>query len=120
MYGYIALGFALGILSAVVYGRLSGVRRPRSPRLPPVPVTASPSIAGADRAGGSATVVLDAVGPKKIAVIKVVRDHTGYGLRETKDLVESAPRTLVTGMEDAAAERLADDLRHAGAAATVR
>lgn len=119
MYGHIALGFALGILSAVVYGRLSGDRRPRSPRPPSVPVAAPHSPSAAGWGAGSATVFLDAVGPKKIAVIKVVRDHTGYGLKETKDLVESAPRIIVTGMEDAAAERLADDLRHAGATATV-
>lgn len=59
------------------------------------------------------SVLLRDTGPNKIAVIKVVREATGLGLKETKDLVESAPQTLSC----ADPERVCAELRAAGAQA---
>ena len=56
-------------------------------------------------------VVLEAVGSNKIAVIKVVREMTGLGLKEAKDLVESAPKAVKEGPKadaEAAAKKLSD------------
>ena len=76
--------------------------------------------AGGD-AGGAAeekddfTVVLTSAGDKKVAVIKVVREVTGLGLKEAKDLVEGAPQTLKEGVAKAEAEELKKKLEEAGA-----
>jgi len=69
---------------------------------------AAPSAAAAAPAAEEKTsfdVILSAVGEKKIQVIKVVRELTGLGLKEAKDLVEGAPKPVKTGVskEDAAA-----------------
>ena len=121
MYGYIALGFVLGIAVAVVFARIGAGRRPGPPRLPPAADLSAPIAPGdAGWRGGAASVTLDAAGRNVIAVIKVVRDHTRCALKEAKDLVESAPRTIVTGISEDDAERFADDLRRAGASAVVR
>ncbi len=60
-------------------------------------------------------VVLKAAGDKKIQVIKEVRAATGLGLKEAKDLVEGAPKTLKEGMEKAEAEKLKKALEEQGA-----
>ena len=60
-------------------------------------------------------VVLEAVGSNKIAVIKVVREMTGLGLKEAKDLVESAPKAVKEGLPKADAEAAAKKLTDAGA-----
>ena len=60
-------------------------------------------------------VVLEAAGSNKIAVIKVVREMTGLGLKEAKDLVESAPKAVKEGLPKADAESAAKKLSDAGA-----
>jgi large subunit ribosomal protein L7/L12 len=60
-------------------------------------------------------VELKEAGANKIAVIKVVREITGLGLKEAKDLVESAPKTLKEGISKAEAEEMKKKLEDAGA-----
>lgn len=60
-------------------------------------------------------VVLTAIGDKKIQVIKEVRAITGLGLKEAKDLVESAPTTVKDGVNKAQAEQIKTKLEEAGA-----
>ena len=60
-------------------------------------------------------VVLKEAGSNKIAVIKVVRDVTGLGLKEAKDLVEGAPKTVKEGVEKAEAEEIKAKFVEAGA-----
>jgi large subunit ribosomal protein L7/L12 len=60
-------------------------------------------------------VVLKAIGDKKINVIKEVRAVTGLGLKEAKDLVESAPKAVKEGVEKAEAEEIKKKLEEAGA-----
>ena len=61
------------------------------------------------------TVELATSGPNKINVIKVVREITGLGLKEAKDLVEGAPKTLKEGVAKAEAEEMKKKLEDAGA-----
>ena len=61
------------------------------------------------------TVVLAAVGDKKINVIKAVREITGLGLKEAKDLVEAAPKPVKEGVPKADAEKLKAKLEAEGA-----
>ena len=61
------------------------------------------------------TVVLAAAGDKKINVIKVVREITGLGLKEAKDLVEGAPKPVKDGVPKADAEKLKAKLEAEGA-----
>lgn len=60
-------------------------------------------------------VVLEAIGANKIQVIKVVRAATGLGLKEAKDLVESAPKPIKQGISKEDAEKLKKELEEAGA-----
>jgi large subunit ribosomal protein L7/L12 len=60
-------------------------------------------------------VVLKAAGDKKIQVIKVVRAATGLGLKEAKDLVEGAPKTVKENLEKPDAEKLKKELEEQGA-----
>ena len=65
-------------------------------------------------------VVLEDFGAKKIGVIKVVRAATGLGLKEAKDLVESAPGKVKEGIGKEDAEKLKAELEEAGATASVK
>lgn len=65
-------------------------------------------------------VVLSAIGANKVAVIKAVRGATGLGLKEAKDLVESAPATLKEGVSKDDAETLKKALEEAGASVEVK
>ena len=65
-------------------------------------------------------VVLTEVGSNKIAVIKVVRAATGLGLKEAKEIVDNAPKTLKEGISKEDAEKLAEELKGAGAVAEVK
>ena len=65
-------------------------------------------------------VVLTAAGEKKIQVIRVVRVHTGLGLKEAKDLVEGAPAVVKAALPTEDAERLLRELREQGATAELR
>ncbi len=60
-------------------------------------------------------VILKAAGEKKINVIKVVREATGLGLKEAKDLVDGAPKPVKEGLPKAEAEELAKKLKEQGA-----
>lgn len=77
--------------------------------------------AGAAAAGGEAeeqtefTVVLASAGAEKIKVIKVVREITGLGLKEAKDLVDGAPSNIKEGVAKAEAEEIKTKLTEAGA-----
>ena len=66
------------------------------------------------------TVVLAGVGANKVAVIKAVRGATGLGLKEAKDLVESAPAPIKEGVSKAEAEALKKELEEAGASVEVK
>lgn len=61
------------------------------------------------------TVVLTGAGDKKVGVIKAVREITGLGLKEAKDLVEGAPQPVKEGVNKAEAEELKKKLEEAGA-----
>ena len=85
--------------------------------------------AGAPAAGGDAAaaeekdefdVVLEAAGDKKIQVIKEVRGLTSLGLKEAKDLVESAPKAILEGVNKDAAEKAKEALEAAGATITLK
>lgn len=65
-------------------------------------------------------VVLQAAGEKKINVIKVVRAHTGLGLKEAKDLVDSAPKPVKEGISKDEAEKLKKEFEDAGATVTLK
>ena len=65
-------------------------------------------------------VVLNAAGEKKVEVIKVVRAATGLGLKEAKDMVDGAPKTIKEGIAKADAEALLKQLTDAGAKAEIK
>ena len=65
-------------------------------------------------------VVLEAAGDKKIAVIKEVRAITSLGLKEAKDLVDSAPKAVLEGATKEAAEKAKEQLEAAGATVTLK
>ncbi|AKD38244.1 50S ribosomal protein L7/L12 [Pasteurella sp. P03HT] len=65
-------------------------------------------------------VVLAAAGANKVAVIKAVRGATGLGLKEAKDLVESAPAVLKEGISKAEADALKKELEEAGAQVEIK
>ena len=77
---------------------------------------AAPAAGGAaDAAQTEFTVVLANAGTNKINVIKVVRELTGLGLKEAKDLVEAAPKPVKEGLPKAQAEEMKKKLAEAGA-----
>ena len=92
-------------------------------------VSAAAAVAAAPAAGGAAAaaeektefdVVLANAGANKVAVIKAVRGATGLGLKEAKDLVESAPANLKEGISKAEAEALKKELEEAGAQVEIK
>ncbi|MGO1397193.1 MAG: 50S ribosomal protein L7/L12 [Brevibacterium yomogidense] len=91
----------------------------------PVAAAAAPAAGGAG--GGEAAeeqtefdVVLEAAGEKKVPVIKEVRGLTSLGLKEAKDLVDSAPKAVLEGVDKDAAEKAKETLEAAGATVTVK
>ena len=81
--------------------------------------------AGADGAGAaeekdSFDVELTEVGPNKVKVIKVVRDCTGLGLKEAKDVVDGAPRVLKEGASKEEANEIKEKLEAEGAKVTLK
>ena len=86
-------------------------------------VAAAAPAAGAVAAAEEKTsfnVVLKEAGANKIQVIKVVRDATGLGLKEAKDLVDSAPKTLKEGATKEEAEEIKTKLEAEGAKVTLK
>ena len=63
----------------------------------------------------SFNVILKSAGPSKLNVVKIVKDLTGLGLKEAKDLVDGAPKPLKEGIAKAEAEEIAAKLKEAGA-----
>ena len=92
----------------------------------PVAVAAAPAAGGAGAAAAPAeeqtefTVILAKVGEKKINVIKEIRTITGLGLKEAKDLVEGAPKTVKEGVNKEEADKLRKMLEDQGAAVEVK
>lgn len=85
------------------------------------PVAAAPVAEAAEAAGPSeVTVTLTDVGGTKVAVIKAVREITGLGLKEAKDLVEAAPKVLKEAVDKAAAEDMQKKLEEVGAKVTLK
>ena len=91
-------------------------------------VSAAAAAVAAPAAGAAAAeeektefdVVLKAAGANKIAVIKVVRALTGLGLKEAKQLVDGAPKNLKEGVSKDEAEKIAAELKEAGAEVEVK
>jgi len=81
-----------------------------------VAVAAGPAAAGpAEEEKTSFDVVLKAAGANKLAIVKLVKELTGLGLKEAKDLVDGAPSNLKEGVDKAEAEGLKKSLEEAGA-----
>ena len=91
-------------------------------------VSAAAPVAVVGAAGGAAaaeeqtefTVVLEAAGAEKIKVIKAVRELTGLGLKEAKELVDGAPSNVKEGVEKAEAEAIKKQLEEVGATVVLK
>ena len=91
-------------------------------------VSAAPVAVAAVAGAGAATeeektefdVVLESFGANKIAVIKVVRELTGLGLKEAKEAVDGAPKTLLEGVNKDKADEAKAKLEEAGATASIK
>jgi large subunit ribosomal protein L7/L12 len=87
------------------------------------PAAATVVAAAGGEGGGAAVVeektafnvVLKAAGASKLNVVKIVKDLTGLGLKEAKDLVDTAPKNIKEGVSKAEAEEMANKLKEAGA-----
>ena len=92
----------------------------------PVAIAAAPGAGGGAAAAAPAedktefTVVLTKAGDKKINVIKEIRTITGLGLKEAKDLVEGAPKTVKDGINKVEAEKIRKVLEENGAAVEIK
>jgi large subunit ribosomal protein L7/L12 len=91
------------------------------------PVAAAPAAGGGGGAPAEVEeekdefdVILEAAGEKKIQVIKVVRELTSLGLKEAKDLVDAAPKTVLDKVTKEAADKGKEALEGAGATVTVK
>ena len=91
----------------------------------PAAVAAGPAAGGAAAGGEAAgsdsvSAVLTEVGANKIQVIKVVRELTGLGLKEAKDLVDAAPKPVKEGISQADAEKIVAALAEVGAKVEIK
>ena len=92
----------------------------------PVALAAAPGAGGAGAAEAEVEeqdefdVVLDEIGDKKIQVIKVVRELTSLGLKEAKDLVESAPKAVLEKVNKESADKAKESLEGAGAKVSLK
>ena len=92
----------------------------------PVAAAAAPAAGGGDGAAAPAEEktefdsVLTEVGPNKILVIKAVRELTGLGLKEAKDLVDAAPKAVKEGVTKEEADQVKEKLAEAGATVEIR
>jgi large subunit ribosomal protein L7/L12 len=93
----------------------------------PMAVAAMPGVGGGAAAGAAATeektefdVILGAAGEKKIQVIKVVRELTGLGLKEAKDLVDGAPKPVKEKVTKAEADDMKKKLEEQGATVSIK
>ena len=93
-------------------------------------VSAAAPVAGVAVAGAAAApaaeektefdVVMTGFGDKKLNVIKAVRELTGLGLKEAKDMVEGVPQTVKSGVSKEEAEKVAETLKEAGATVEIK
>ena len=81
---------------------------------------AAPAAAAAVEEKTEFDVVLTDAGASKLNVIKAVRSITGLGLKEAKDMVEGAPQTVKAGVSKEEAEKVAAELKEAGASVEVK
>ena len=81
---------------------------------------AGPAESGAEEEQTEFDVVLKAPGDKKIQVIKAVREATGLGLKEAKEMVDGAPKSIKEGLSKDEAESLAEKLKEAGGEVEVK
>jgi large subunit ribosomal protein L7/L12 len=87
------------------------------------PAAAAVVVSGGGEGGGAAAaeektafnVVLKSAGASKLNVVKIVKDLTGLGLKEAKDMVDGAPKNIKEGVSKAEAEEIAAKLKEAGA-----
>ena len=86
----------------------------------PVAVVAGGAAGEAAEEKSEFDVILESAGDKKIAVIKEVRAMTSLGLKEAKDLVDSAPKALLEGVSKEDAEKAKEQLEAAGATITLK
>ena len=89
----------------------------------PVAAVAAPGAGAAAPAAEEKTefdVILKAAGANKLAVIKVAREITGLGLKDAKDLVEAAPKAIKEAVSKEEAEKIAEQLKAAGAEVEVK
>ncbi|MBF1673263.1 50S ribosomal protein L7/L12 [Rothia mucilaginosa] len=86
----------------------------------PVAVVAGGAAGEAAEEKSEFDVILESAGDKKIAVIKEVRALTSLGLKEAKDLVDSAPKALLEGVSKEDAEKAKEQLEAAGASVTLK
>ena len=89
----------------------------------PVAAAAAPAAGGADAGGAEKTefdVILTAVGDKKIQIIKIVREITGLGLKEAKELVDGAPKAIKEGVSKEEAEEMKAKVEEQGASVEVK
>ena len=88
----------------------------------PVAVAAAPGAAAAAPVEEKTEfdVILKAAGANKLAVIKVAREITGLGLKDAKDLVEGAPKTIKEAVSKEDAEKIAEQLKAAGAEVEIK
>jgi large subunit ribosomal protein L7/L12 len=93
------------------------------------PAAAAVAVAGSAAGGGDADaaeeksefdVILKAAGASKLAVVKLVKELTGQGLKEAKELVDNAPSTLKEGVSKDEAEGLKNSLEEAGAEVEIK
>ena len=87
---------------------------------PSAVAVAAPGAAAVDEGPKEVTVTLENAGQKKIAVIKVVRELTGLGLKEAKALVDSAPAAVKEKIKVEEAEEIKEKLEEAGAVVSVK
>ncbi len=106
---------ALTVLEAAELSKLLEEKWGVSAAAPVAVAAAGGAAAPAEEAQTEFTVVLAAVGDKKIEVIKEVRTITGLGLKEAKDLVEGAPKPVKEGASKDEAEKIKAQLEKAGA-----
>lgn len=86
----------------------------------PVAVAGAAGAAAAEEEQTEFTVVLESAGAEKIKVIKAVREMTGLGLKEAKEVVDKAPSTLKEGVEKAEAEAMKKSLEEVGATVVLK
>jgi len=110
-------------LSAMELADLSKAIQDKFGVTPMAPVAAAAPAAGAAAPAEEKTqfdVVLNAAGDKKIQVIKVVRELTGLGLKEAKDLVDGAPKKVKEGISKDEAKAAQEKLQEVGAVVEVK